>query len=161
MPGTHARPDVRPSKVSVKDWLSAAHAPETESTKKVMTRAERELRHSEPELMRRFDQVQAQGLTRKDAMTSAMGSTWSASNQRGTQEASSHPSGGHGPTPADQDEHAHGQRRYRGQDPEENQESQGRDERNGKMMTRQQVDMKEIITAQQDQIDDLVAAVDA
>ena len=92
MPGTHARPDVRPSKVSVKDWLSAAHAPETESTKKVMTRAERELRHSEPELMRRFDQVQAQGLTRKDAMTSAMGSTWSASNQRGTQEASSHPS---------------------------------------------------------------------
>ena len=88
----HARPDVRASKVSVKEWLSAAHAPETESTKKVMTRAERELRHSEPELMRRFDQVQAQGLTRRDAMTSAMGSTRSASNQRGAQEASSHPS---------------------------------------------------------------------
>jgi hypothetical protein len=87
-----APPEVRPAKVSVRDWLRAAHGPQTEETKTVMARAEQELRASEPDLMRRFDQVQAQGQTAQDAMTSALGSSRSASNHTGTQEPSSHPS---------------------------------------------------------------------
>jgi hypothetical protein len=91
-PQPNAPPKARAAKVSVRDWLRAAHAPQTEETKTVMARAEQELRASEPELMRRFDQVQAQGQTAQDAMTSALGSSRSASNHTGTQEPSSHPS---------------------------------------------------------------------
>jgi hypothetical protein len=87
-----APPEVRPAKVSVRDWLRAAHGPQTEETKTVMARAEQELRASEPELMRQFDQVHAQGQPARDAMTSALGSTRSASNHSGKQEPSSHPS---------------------------------------------------------------------